>query len=201
MVYPAKMYEKMVNDLVELKFKPYYLLGVGMLIGIFSSRTVFAQLFESHRDLTVAFLWSCLLVSIKTILKECPRINNKRYLALIAGITLGYLMIGEPVMVVNSVDEVSPLILFLGGALPSSTMIIHGIPSSSVLIIMGIYDNVLVYLKKLELLKLLDKIYEKYKCYISYFFIGLIIMSTKTLLPHEFNIAVLSLFIVGFALV
>lgn len=212
------MYEQMVKDLVKFHLKPYYMVGIGMLIGIFASGTIFAQVFESHRDLTVAFLLGCLLASIKSILKNCPKLNNKKYLALLAGICIGYLMVEEPMMVVDSVEEVSPLLLMVGGALSSSTMIIPGIPGSSILIIMGIYDNVLFYLKELAilellyfgigsvlgvilLLKLLEKIYEKYKGYISYFFTGLIIMSTKALMPSEFTIFVILIFIVGFALV
>ncbi len=212
------MYEQMVKDLVRFHLKPYYMVGIGMIIGIFASGTIFGQVFESHRDLTVAFLLGCLLASIKSVLKDCPKLDNRKYLALLGGIVLGYFIIDEPMMVVDSLEDVSPLILILGGALSSSTMIIPGIPGSSILIIMGIYGNVLFYLKELEilnllyfgigsvlgiilLLKLLERIYEKYKGYISYFFTGLIIMSTKVLMPSEITILGIFIFIVAFSIV
>jgi len=212
------MYEQMVKDLVKFNFKPYYMVGLGLLLGIFISGNMFVELFQNYRDFTVSFLLGCLLASIKSILKDCPKLDDKKFLALLGGVTLGFFLIGEPIKVTDTLEYVNPLTLIIGGALSSSAMIIPGIPGSSVLIIMGIYDNVLIYLKEIAikellyygigsilgivlLLKLLDKIYEKYKGMVSYFFTGLILMSTRVLLPHEISFIAIVMFLGGFALV
>jgi len=97
-------------------------------------------------------------------------------------------------------------------------MVLPGVPGNSILIIMGIYDSILIYLKELYiskllifalggvlgivfLLKLLERIYENNRKSISYFFVGLILASTKMLIPSYFNLLIVITFISGFSLV
>ena len=127
-------------------------------------------------------------------------------------------MVGEPVNILTAGEDVSTVVLFVGGALASAAMIIPGVPGSSVLIVLGIYDTMLFYIKELAiekllifgtgsvagiflLVSLLERLYEKHRAVISYFFVGLILGSSRGLLPYKFSLPILMLFLVGFSIV
>ncbi|SNS99506.1 putative membrane protein [Anaerovirgula multivorans] len=212
------IYENMLKDLVKLNIKPYLPLFGGTIVGIFGGGMVFALFFESFRDQTAAFLMGCLIASIRTVLKCCPTINMKRLLFLLGGLLIGFYMGGEPIGLMMESEKVSWILLLIGGALSSAAMIIPGIPGSSVLIVLGIYDSILFYIKELEILNLiifgigsilgiilfvnlLSKVYEKHKSNISYFFAGLILGSSRALLPYYYTPSIIILFSIGFGLV
>lgn len=212
------IYEQMIKDLAKLNIRPYLPLMGGAVAGIFTSGVLFAFIFEAYRDLTAAFLLGCLLASIKAVLKGCPKMGKRHLVMMGLGLLLGIIMVGEPVSILTAGEKVDWWILVVGGALSSAAMVIPGVPGSSVLILMGIYDTMLFNIKELNivplfyygigsilgivlLLKFLEQMYEKYKGLVSYFFAGLIIGSSRGLLPHQFSIFVVMLFAIGFSLV
>lgn len=212
------IYEDMVKDLIRLNFKPYLPMLAGILVGIFLGGMGFAFIFQNYRDETAAFLLGGLLASIRAVLVNCPKIDLKHFIYALIGLGVGFYTVGEPVNLLTAGEDVSTTVLFVGGALASAAMIIPGVPGSSVLIIMGIYDSILFYIKELAmgkllifgagslagiflLLNLLEKLYEKHRSIISYFFAGLILGSARALLPYKLNPVILILFIVGFILV
>ena len=212
------IYERMIKDLVKFNLKPYLPVLAGALVGIFLGGMAFALFFQNYRDATAAFLLGCLIASIKAVLNNCPKTGRRKYLFIAIGFTVGYLMVGEPVNILTAGEDVSIFVLFVGGALASAAMIIPGIPGSSVLIVLGIYDTMLFYIKELAiqkllifgagslsgiflLISLLERLYEKHRGVISYFFAGLILGSSRGLLPYKFSLTVAVLFILGFSLV
>ncbi|KAB3532729.1 DUF368 domain-containing protein [Alkaliphilus serpentinus] len=212
------IYENLIKDLVKLNIKPYIPLLIGSIAGIFMGAFAFAAVFETYRDATVAFLLGCLLASIRSVLKSCPGVNAKRLTALAVGFIAGYYMVGDPISIVNAGEDVNWLVLFIGGAFASAAMIIPGIPGSSVLIVLGIYDSILYYIKEvamvpltifaagsavgiLALVNTLAKLYDKHRGIISYFFAGLILGSSRALLPNNYGLTVLITFVLGFSMV
>ena len=212
------LYEQMVKDLLRLHLRPYLPLAGGILAGIFGGGFTFAFFFENHRDPTVAFLLGCLLASIKAVLRDCPKGNKKRFVTMVLGVILGLLMVAEPLGGSIETENVSWWLLMIGGAFSSAAMIIPGIPGSSVLILLGLYDTMLFSIKELQLsnllffgigsllgifllLNLLGRLYEKYRALVSYFFAGLILGSSRAIMPSGVNPLVIFLFAAGFLLV
>ncbi|ACB85445.1 undecaprenyl phosphate translocase family protein [Natranaerobius thermophilus] len=212
------MYEQLIKDLVQFKIKPYMPLMVGMAVGIFLSGLLFSLFFENYRDETAVFLLGCLLASVRALLRDRESFNFARVGLFTIGIVFGLILGDEPMGVVSSNENVSNGYLFMGGAFSSATMILPGLPGSSVLIAMGIYDTVLFYLRDLVigklfvfgvggvvgislLVKLLEQVYNRYKDLVLYFFSGLIIGSARALLPYELSLFVVILFITGFIFV
>ena len=212
------IYEDLVRDLVRLRIKPYLPLLGGMVVGIFAGGMVFALFFEAYRDITVAFLLGCLLASIRSILKDHPKANPKNLTFMLIGLVAGYYLVAEPINIVSKHENVEWYLLIIGGALSSAAMIIPGVPGSSVLIIMGIYDSILSYIRDLNLIKLaiygigsaagavlllnlLEKIYNRFKEFLSYCFAGLILGSSRGLLPYTFSSTIAFTFIIGFSIV
>lgn len=212
------LYENMVKDILKLNLKPYIPLGIGILIGIFLGGSIFGVVFEKHRNATVAFLLGCLLASIKSVLKDVPKINGNFLGILIAGAIAGIVIVGEPLGLAVETTDVNLLLILIGGALSSAAMIIPGVPGSSVLILMGVYDTILFSIKELELVNLLvfgagsligivlllnimSKLYDKYKAAISYFFAGLILGSARSMIPSTITLGIVALFVIGFGIV
>lgn len=212
------LYEDMIKDIVKLNIRPYIPLVVGIVGGIFVSGFTFAFVFENYQNATVAFLLGCLLASIKSVLKGCPKINSKFLIMIVIGAIVGAVTVGEPLSFGTGEEEVSLWMILIGGALSSAAMVIPGIPGSSVLILMGIYDVMFISIKELDminlltfgtgavvgiisLLNILSKLYDKYKAMLSYFFAGLIFGSSRSMVPSTINLTTVALFVIAFAIV
>jgi len=212
------IYEDMIKDLVKLNLKPYLPLIAGMMVGIFIGGTTFALFFENYRNFTVAFLLGCLLASLRSVLKDCPKMNMKWAAISAVGVIVGFYLGGEPMAIMDSGGEIGIGILVIGGALACAAMIIPGIPGSSVLILLGIYGEMLISIKQLDLrnlvpfligsfigavslVKILEKIYDTHHTLLSYFFAGLILGSSRAILPNSFSLSILLVFLLGFGMV
>ncbi|MBT9136145.1 MAG: hypothetical protein DDT34_01218 [Firmicutes bacterium] len=198
------LYENLVADLVRLRLKRYLPLLAGMLVGIFVSGVIFARVFMLYRD--------------RSVLATCPTLSWKRVLCLCVGLVAGLLLGVEPLDIRQATGAISPIMLIVGGALGTAAMVLPGVPGSSVLIIMGIYDSLLYALSVLAVVPLLwflvgsvmglfllahvlDRLYARYHDLISYFFAGLIVGSSRALLPNTYSYVLVPFFLLGFALV
>jgi len=212
------LYETMIKDLVKFNLKPYLPLVIGMTVGIFIAGLSLAFIFEQYRDPSAMFLLGCVLASLQPILRGQATKNPRHYFILAAGFIIGFLMAGEPIEIADSVGDASLPYLMLSGALASATMIVPGLPGSGVMIIMGIYDDVLFYLSQFQLLELavfgaggiigilglakgLESMYTHYRKAIAYGFSGLIIGSSRALLPEVWTPFVVIVGILGFSIV
>lgn len=212
------LYEKLLSDLSRLKLLPYLPFAAGAALGVFASGFAFTALFETHRDLTVAFLMGGVLASVRPVLGPRPKVSGKLLLIALIGFGAGLLLASEPLGGVRVGPEPGLVRLAIGGALASVAMLIPGVPGSTVLILFGIYDDVLRYLAEVSLIPLLvflfgslagifmlatavDRFYSRYQTTIAWLFSGLIVGSARTLLPTAVTLPVIMLFALGFALV
>ncbi|NLX90062.1 MAG: DUF368 domain-containing protein [Firmicutes bacterium] len=83
------LYEKSIRDLSRLNLKPYIIIGLGVLVGIFAGGQVFAQLFILYRDPTAAFFLGIILASIKALFRGRPTLNPARVFIVLGGLPLG----------------------------------------------------------------------------------------------------------------
>ena len=212
------LYENLVADLARLRLKRYLPLLGGMLLGIFISGVIFARVFTLYRDITVTVLLGSLLASVRSVLASSPALSWKRATCLGVGLVVGLLLGVEPLDIRQATGAIHPLVLIIGGALGTAAMVLPGVPGSSVLIIMGIYDSLLYALSVLAVVPLLwflvgsvaglfllahvlDRLYARYHDLVSYFFAGLIVGSSRALLPNTYSYVLVPFFLLGFALV
>ena len=97
--------------------------------------------------LRLLFFLGIIIASIRAVFKNRPAPTPGRVLILFAGLVIGLLMVREPLFIMGKSEILWP-VLIISGALASATMLIPGVPGSAVLIMMGIYDDVLFYLKE-----------------------------------------------------
>lgn len=212
------LYEQILKDIAKINIKPYWPLLSGCVAGLFLGGFVFALVFAAYRDIASAFLMGCLFASTRAVFSARPAPTLFRFGILAVGLAIGYWLAADPIVIADEITAVNPAVLVLGGAIASATMLIPGLPGSTVLIILGIYDDVLIYLRDFDLLNLaifgigsilgvfllaraLDNLFNRYKGPIAYFFAGLIVGSTRAIMPESFGFLVALLFICGFALV
>lgn len=212
------IYEQLMRDIAKLNIRPYLPLGLGILIGIYLGGMAFTLFFQSYRDATAAFLLGCLLASVKPVIAGCSKPNMNGKISIVLGTAIGFLLVFEAIGDFSLNVNINWALLFIGGALSSAAMIIPGIPGSSILMILGMYDAILFFIAELNILNLsifgiggilgilllanaINTFYTSHRMIISYFFAGLIIGSARGLLPTSFNPLYLVLFVLGFALV
>ena len=212
------IYEQFIRDIAKLNLKPYIPLCLGVVLGIYLGGLAFATFFQFYRDATAAFLLGCLLASVKPVLDGCPKPGKKGAIVLILGIIFGFFLVSEAIGDLYPDIDISWWLLFIGGALSSAAMIVPGLPGTSVLILLGMYDTMLFFVAELHITNLaifgagsvvgilllanvLNRFYTDHRLIISYLFAGLIIGSARGLIPESFSILYPALFLVGFALV
>lgn len=210
------VYEDLVKDLACFNLRPHLRLFGGIIAGLFLSGFIFSLFFETHRNEAAVFLLGSLIASVRFVIRTDYRVNKQLLGLFVIGFTMGFILGAEPIGVGEYVDDISLAYIFVGAALSSAAMVIPGLPGSSILIIMGLYDNVFYYLSELRifqlltfgagsllgmflLVRLLAKLYEKYSISLSYIFAGLILGSARALIPSEINAWIVILFILGFS--
>ncbi len=212
------LYDKILKDLVKLNLKPYFPLVGGAVVGIFAGGFILFFFFVAYRDIISAFFLGCLWASVRTIMKEKPAISRNRLLLMFTGLLVGFFLANEPVVLTVKSADFNYFLLFLGGVIATATMLIPGVSGSAVLVIMGIYDNVLSSLNEIIVLNLVvfatgsllgiflftrgvEKFYFRFRALAAYLFAGLIIGSSRVLWPFSWSLFVVLAFILGFLLV
>ncbi|MDR5658351.1 DUF368 domain-containing protein [Serpentinicella sp. ANB-PHB4] len=211
------IYERLLKDLAKLKIRPYLPLLIGTIIGIFISGKLFTIFIESYRNISLAFLLGCLLASTKSVISQCEKINIHRNTMLLFGLIIGFVSVREPLSNNICIQETSNLFILISGALSSAAMVIPGLPGSSILILLNVYDEILFYIGSVNiekllsfglgsiigmffLVKFLSSIYDKYRNSLSYLFVGIIIGSSRALFPQVVNTSIILIFLIGFSI-
>ena len=209
------IYEDLVKDLAHFNIIPHLRLFAGILAGIFLGGFLFTFFFESYRDQAVVFLLGSMIASIRFVIRIDYKINKQLIGFFFIGVFFGYFLSAEPIGLSDYVEDINLLYLFTAAAIASAAMVVPGLPGSSVLIIMGVYQNIFYYLSGfmlLELLvfgagsllgmfllvRLLDRLYTIFHQPLSYLFAGLILGSARALVPREINFSIIVLFLMGF---
>ena len=210
------MYEILLEDLLKFRFRPYILFGFGTLLGIFLGSFFIGYMLEFYKNPSLAFILGCLLMSIPMILKKSQSFSKINLLLFIMGGFLAYILIQLPTL--TGSGPISIKETFLAGFIASGTMIIPGVSGSGVLIIMGLYENVLSLLSSFNyrylfvflvgavfglglLAQLLRILFKKHQSKVLFLFSGLILGSSPMLFPKALDLASALTFFLGLALV
>lgn len=213
------IYEKLLRDLSRLRILSWipFIFGAGG--GILLSGIALTWMLQEYRDIVSAFLLGSILASVKPVLGEHFQFSTLRTVLFLVGGALGLLLAGEPIGIVDEMVAPSLGLLFFGGAVASAAMLVPGIPGSSMLIVLGIYDSILRSLARLDWVTLvvfaagavvgifglanaLDKLFTRYRAPLGWFFAGLIIGSGRMLLPaFDTPVLIVLAMVVGFSAV
>ena len=201
-------YRRLLDDLAALQLRPYLPMLVGVLAGALATVYSVSYLLDRHNPVIMAVLMGMLLASVPVVINYRRGSNRFKPWMLItgaAGFFISWFIICEPANTFTVLPPGGLFHFFLGGTLASATMLLPGVSGSSVLIIMNLYDDVIYAISKWQWLKLLflaggfivglfglarllSALYRRYQTAISFLLAGLVLGSTRTLLPAQFNL-------------
>jgi len=212
-------YRQFIEDLSGLRIKPYLPLLGGVIGGALAGVYIISYLLEYYNAAIMAFLMGLLLASVPTVInfrygteKTLNITTLKKFIwpfALgIAGFVITWYIICEPTRTFTILPPGGFLHFFLGGTLASATMLLPGVSGSSILIIINLYDDVIYAVSSWQWLKLgflaagfavglfglarlLSALYRRYQTAISFLLAGMILGSTRILLPARFSLTFL----------
>lgn len=206
------IYDILLEDILKFRIKPYIVMGIGAILGVFAGSYIFTYLFEHHSNPASSFILGCILMSVPFILKRSGGKPKNNISLLILGFIISYALSNMNGSVQES--NISMWQIFIGGCIASATMIIPGISGSAILIVIGIYEQILgainsfdityisvfaggALLGVLTVSKLMKLIFSRYKSQILYFFSGMILGSSKMLFPDRLDIMSIGAFSLG----
>ena len=200
-------YRRFLEDIASFNFKPYFLLAVGIIIGgLFGVYTI-SFLLEHFSVVIMSFLLGMLLASAPMVINSrgSKALRPQPIVLGILGFLLTWFYICEPARSFTVLPPGGFLHFFLGGTLASATMLLPGVSGSSILIIMNLYDDVIHAVSNWQWLKLgflasgfavglfglarlLSALYRRYQTAISFLLAGMILGSTRILMPAQFSL-------------
>jgi len=178
-------------------------IAIGALIAIFLLSNVMDFLYENHEFATIFFFMGLIVGSIPTVMRQHTdmRPNNSNIMLFIFGflaiVSLELFNISESGSASGNIQF--PL-LFFSGILSAAAMIVPGFSGSFVLVAIGVYWDLIEYVKAFDMVplvffgiggllgimvvsKLIDKTLKKYPSKFYYFILGLVVASLFVLFP------------------
>lgn len=213
-------YRKFLEDIASLKLKPYFPHLAGAAFGALTGVFFIGFLMERHYSLLLALLLGMLVASVKVVI-NCNDKSSYKILPILmslAGFAATWLLVGDPRAEFTPLPEGSLHSYLLGGILASSTMLLPGVSGSAVLIIFNLYDDLIMAVNNFQwlnllffgtgfllglifLARLLSALYRRYCNSISFLLAGLILGSTRALIPPQITPGALIAALAGAALV
>jgi len=213
-------YRRFIDDLSALNLKPYMVLATGAAGGVILCAFFIESLLDDYPNLVVSFLMGMLLASVTLVLKPLDHKKFRGYHAVpvMAGLFLAWNVVGEPLTRVSSPPVDSLALILLAGVVVSATMLLPGVSGSSLLIMMNLYDDMLYFVNHLvwpQLLvfsagvilgvlvfsRVISYLYYRNRYLVAFFLSGLLIGSTRALIPEQLVLEVVISFLAGAGLV
>ena len=214
-------YRKFLDDLASLRLKPYLPMLAGAAAGALAGVYAISYLLERYNTLIMAFLLGMLLASVPMVInyrRECQLIQPWPLALGAAGFIVTWFIICEPASTFTVLPPGGLFHFFLGGTLASAAMLLPGVSGSSVLLIMNLYDDAIYAISHWQWIKLaflsagfivglfglarlLSALYRRYQTAISFLLAGLILGSTRAILPIRFNFIIVLTALCGAVLV
>lgn len=200
-------YRRLLDDIASFNFKPYPPLVAGVAAGGISGVYTISFLLEHFSVLIMSFLLGMLLASVPMVINS-QRSSQLRPWPFILGL-LGFLFtwfyICEPTRTFTVLPPGGYFHFFIGGTVASSTMLLPGVSGSAVLIILNLYEEVIFAfstwqwpklaffaggfaLGLMVLARLISALYRRFQAEVSFLLAGMVIGSTRALLPEHFTI-------------
>ena len=202
-------YRQFLDDLAGLRLKPYLPMLAGAAAGALAGVYAVSYLLERHNSAVMAFLLGMLLASVPTVINYRPGWVLKLWPLIlgVAGFLITWFVVCEPTNTFTVLPPGGLFHFFLGGTLASATMLLPGVSGSSVLIILNLYDDVIYAISHWQwlnlaflaagfvvglfgLARLLSALYRRYQTAVSFLLAGLILGSTRVLLPDRLSLTI-----------
>ncbi len=146
------IYEELVRDFSHFRWRPHLVLAAGAAAGLLVGARAIGWVLAVVPDRLAAFLLGVVLASAWLVLRRFPRPGPAGLPALLAGFLLAVALAGEPLA--RNGREAAPAGIFLGGTVAAAAMMLPGMSGGTLLLMLGLYDDMVTALNRLELARL-----------------------------------------------
>ncbi len=138
--------DKLIKSFKKINFSYGIQLFIGMVIGIVLFSNIVDYFYENNKTVVQAIFFGIILASIIIPVKVVKKPNLTDLLFLIIGFVTFFsvLKMGQ----VSDADSIPLWLIFIGGTISVSGMVLPGVNSSFVLIPLGVYELILKIVKE-----------------------------------------------------
>lgn len=127
-------------------------IGLGILAAIFSTASLISFAIVNYREFAFSFFFGLVLTSIYYPLKRLSRIGFKELAFFIFAASLILFVQLSPLWAdLQGLSQMGLLRFFLGGAVAMATMILPGFSGSFMLVVMGVYFDIIAAVAALDI--------------------------------------------------
>jgi putative membrane protein len=126
-------------------------LMLGILSSVFALSTLISGLLESHPQLLWSFFFGLIVISAIHIARQIKGWSSGEVIAIVLGTVVAYGITS----IAPAQMPMNPLTIFFAGAIAICAMILPGISGSFILLLLGMYANILGAVKSLDILTLM----------------------------------------------
>lgn len=126
-------------------------LMLGILTSVFTLSTLISELLHTHPEMLWSFFFGLIVISAIHIGRQIRQWRASEVIA----ITLGTVMAYGITAIAPAQLPMTPLTVFVAGAIAICAMILPGISGSFILLLLGMYANILGAVKSLDIMILL----------------------------------------------
>ncbi len=202
------LYHQLVRDFSHFRWRPYLPLLAGIVAGILGGARGTAWLLDQVPSLLAAFLLGVVLASAWFVFRRQRRLSPVGLAAWIGGAALAWSAAVEPLAGAHQAAGAAALPLpplFLGGALAASAMMLPGMSGGTLLIMTGLYDDMLQALNGFNIpaiavfgagaiigmfgvARAVSRLLELYPVVVGFFLAGMILGSARAVIPPAFGL-------------
>lgn len=144
------IYERLIGDLARWRWRPHLPLAAGAAAGVLAGARLLERVLAAAPHLLAAFLLGVILASAWRAFARYERGQPAALGAWAAGIALALAAAGRPLTGAGPAPADLPWpALFLAGAAAGTAMMLPGMSGATVLILLGVYDDLLLALNRL----------------------------------------------------
>lgn len=213
------IYDELVHDFSHFRWRPYLPLVTGVVIGLLGGARGTAWLLAAVPNLLAAFLLGVILASAWRVFRRHDRPGPVAMGAWFIGIGVALAIARESLgQTGGTVVSASLGKVFLGGSIASAAMMLPGMSGGTILIMMGLYDDMLAALNSFYLpilgvfctgaligmfvvARLVSILLARYPVVTGLFLGGMILGSARAVFPDSLGVAEVLLALAGAAAV
>lgn len=147
------IYQTLINAIKNIKFKKLIFIGLGAGLGVFIGSAVITDLYRSNPLIVNYFLFGLVLSSAHSTYKKMGSFSFSKLIIILLAFGLAFFFSSESQ--VNLVNRQGLILFFAAGFFGSIAMILPGISGGTLLILMGVYQQVLAAVNNFEIITLL----------------------------------------------
>ncbi|MFW6026395.1 MAG: DUF368 domain-containing protein, partial [Candidatus Woesearchaeota archaeon] len=142
MALVLKIYDELINSIKKINLKILIPISIGAVVGVSLSASLITNLLENYPLLITSFLLGLIIASSKVTFNELDKIKIKDIILIIIPFILTYFYLAD-FNATNSNESISLIRYFIGGSIGSVAMILPGISGGTILVMLGLYQNIL----------------------------------------------------------